>query len=49
MYDKAASGVRKLSSVACKISPIKIEYSFYQKNNLCLGVFFSNKISLLNR
>ena len=49
MYDKAASGVRKLNSVACKISPIKIDYSIYQKNSLFLRFFFFNKILLLNR
>ena len=33
--------------VACKISPIKIEYSFYQKINLYLGFFFPIKYRCL--
>ena len=55
MYEKApflltGTGVRKISSVACGFSPIKIDFSDYPKNSILIDrineyVFF-NKISL---
>ena len=49
MYQKAGTGVRKINSVACGFSSIKIHFSDYPKSLISrikeVNVFF-NKISL---
>ena len=49
MYGKARTGVRKISTVACGFSPIKIHYSDYQKcfiNRINYVYVYFNKILL---
>ena len=49
MYEKAPSGVRKIRSVPCGLSPLKIHFSDYPKSlfsRINEDYVFFNKISL---